>query len=101
VRYTEPRQLETTSGGDISDGKTPKLGRFNSAGNRLATLILATIRHRVLFSTLFERFDGTCASTIRPEASDRIHWTKVLVIPRSNEALNLLYVWVRFASCLV
>jgi hypothetical protein len=38
----------------MSDGEALKLGRYNSWSNCLATLILATIRHRVLFSALFK-----------------------------------------------
>jgi len=38
----------------MSDEEALKLGRYYSWGNCLATLILATIRHRVLFSVLFE-----------------------------------------------
>ena len=38
----------------MSDGKALKPGRYNSYSNCLATLILATIRHRVLFSALFK-----------------------------------------------
>jgi hypothetical protein len=55
---------------------------------------LQALNKRVLFGFLQGSVE-IVGLTIKPEASERVHWTKVLVIPKSNGGLHL------FVTCFV